>query len=567
MRYKSKRDNCIIDNCPEKTNINKKTVGFNKDLCIKHTKEEYKKTIPDDKKLCSLYEKQCCINLLNINDTYNRCEECRKKLNTPKSQKCIIENCDKHNNYITKSPFYSKELCLDHSRKDYISKIDHNKKICSNYIIRVCTNLLDKNSEYAQCNECRNLNKISDKKRHEKKRQKRIELNTEVLNKENKTFDDNLLCSCCKVQNNIIHFLENPDDIKSTVFTICLKCRKNQQDRNNNEYRKIYSQELEQKKESKLTRYKYKAKNRNIKFELTDDEFYNLINQNCHYCGEKNITKPYNGVDRVNSYEDYTKENSVSCCSACNYFKNGFKKDIFIDIINNIINSLEFNKKPKNINYKNCKIDYAQYLKSAHQRYIQFRLSNDLFEYLILQNCYLCNSNINIGIDRINSSKDYTSNNVISCCNNCNLLKIDFTLKHFITKISKIYIKVNNKVIDINKLLEKINIKIEEFQNKININLYKDYNDQDIDISNEKKYKLLTDELIRAKIRDDLESINLLSEEIKKYNIPKKNKYNNDKYNSILNNNANNIINNNNNNIDDIYDIEDIDDIYDNIKN
>lgn len=79
MRYRNKRGNCIKENCNFKVNVNKKTIGFNKDLCIKHTKEEYKKTIPNDKKLCNSYDKLGCGNLLDNTDTFIRCEECRNK--------------------------------------------------------------------------------------------------------------------------------------------------------------------------------------------------------------------------------------------------------------------------------------------------------------------------------------------------------------------------------------------------------------------------------------------------------------------------------------------------------
>lgn len=79
--------------------------------------------------------------------------------------------------------------------------------------------------------------------------------------------------------------------------------------------------------------YKYKAKERNIKFYLTLDEFKNLTSSNCYYCGQtpnqtvkchKNkygYNYIYNGIDRINSKKSYIIENCVSCCKWCNFAK------------------------------------------------------------------------------------------------------------------------------------------------------------------------------------------------------------------------------------------------------
>ena len=70
----------------------------------------------------------------------------------------------------------------------------------------------------------------------------------------------------------------------------------------------------------------------NIQFTLSVDEFYDLTQQKCHYCGIEPFkvskawsghVKPfvYNGIDRVDSSIGYTVENCVACCTKCNYAK------------------------------------------------------------------------------------------------------------------------------------------------------------------------------------------------------------------------------------------------------
>lgn len=64
--------------------------------------------------------------------------------------------------------------------------------------------------------------------------------------------------------------------------------------------------------------YKNNAKNRNLSWELTDEQFFNLVTGKCVYCGQSH---KYNGIDRIDSNKGYTIDNCVSCCSWCNTMK------------------------------------------------------------------------------------------------------------------------------------------------------------------------------------------------------------------------------------------------------
>lgn len=77
------------------------------------------------------------------------------------------------------------------------------------------------------------------------------------------------------------------------------------------------------------------AKNRNIEFNLSEEEFKKLTQQNCYYCGvepqqvkNKNgahifkISKfIYNGIDRLDNLLGYTLDNCAPCCRTCNIAK------------------------------------------------------------------------------------------------------------------------------------------------------------------------------------------------------------------------------------------------------
>ena len=77
-------------------------------------------------------------------------------------------------------------------------------------------------------------------------------------------------------------------------------------------------------------------------------------------------------------------------------------------------------------------------------------LTKDQYIQLIQFPCYYCNgffgkSECGVGLDRLDNSKGYVIDNVSSCCNTCNALKMDkFTVEETKAAISLI-IKMRTK--------------------------------------------------------------------------------------------------------------------------
>ena len=93
------------------------------------------------------------------------------------------------------------------------------------------------------------------------------------------------------------------------------------------------------------------AASRNHSFDLTFEEFDDLIQQNCVYCGAApqtneqiikergNSREPlfyYNGIDRIDSSIGYCLSNCVPCCSKCNYMKRAYGREEFLSHIKTI---------------------------------------------------------------------------------------------------------------------------------------------------------------------------------------------------------------------------------------
>lgn len=86
--------------------------------------------------------------------------------------------------------------------------------------------------------------------------------------------------------------------------------------------------------------YKHKAKERNFEFLLTKEQFRELVQQNCFYCGAKphNIKSGirtndkfiYNGIDRTDNTKGYIIDNCVTCCGDCNWMKKTYTQQEFL---------------------------------------------------------------------------------------------------------------------------------------------------------------------------------------------------------------------------------------------
>lgn len=117
----------------------------------------------------------------------------------------------------------------------------------------------------------------------------------------------------------------------------------------------------------KYSLYKRDAKKRKVFFNLTKEEFENIITKSCYYCGENpkpwsqyiksdgsfakvvntgHINHEYakstiiniNGIDRLNNLNGYNVDNCVSSCFTCNMMKKTLGEKEFLQHIKKIYN-------------------------------------------------------------------------------------------------------------------------------------------------------------------------------------------------------------------------------------
>lgn len=133
-------------------------------------------------------------------------------------------------------------------------------------------------------------------------------------------YSDNLkICSKCtqKKKRSFKNF-HRASSTKDGLAYICKECKKDIDKQSRKDNKK--SIDLYHKTPKFIyARIKYQSAKRGIFFELSYNEYLEIIKGNCFYCGGK--TK--NWVDRyINNHAiGYTAKNSVACCEACNKMK------------------------------------------------------------------------------------------------------------------------------------------------------------------------------------------------------------------------------------------------------
>jgi len=93
-----------------------------------------------------------------------------------------------------------------------------------------------------------------------------------------------------------------------------------------------------------MARYRIEAKNRNYSFNLSKDEFIDVINKPCFYCATENsqfVTHPitkekhwFSGIDRIDNRAGYEYNNIVPCCKKCNTKKNSIDPEMVVKLYN-----------------------------------------------------------------------------------------------------------------------------------------------------------------------------------------------------------------------------------------
>lgn len=77
--------------------------------------------------------------------------------------------------------------------------------------------------------------------------------------------------------------------------------------------------------------YIHSAKRRGKEFNLSEQEFNNIVKRRCYLCGKKSRGNHKNGVDRVDNEKGYDVDNCKSCRCYCNMMKKDMDHERFLN--------------------------------------------------------------------------------------------------------------------------------------------------------------------------------------------------------------------------------------------
>jgi hypothetical protein len=131
-------------------------------------------------------------------------------------------------------------------------------------------------------------------------------------------------CTMCNMMKNVDH----PCAFLDKIDLICVY----RQNRTSiiNKYEIKWNTYFSSGREMKYNEYEKDSKSRNIKFLLTKSQYDTLIHGECYICGICPMEGHRNGIDRYDNNEDYTFENSRTCCGHCNRMKRNYMYEDFI---------------------------------------------------------------------------------------------------------------------------------------------------------------------------------------------------------------------------------------------
>ena len=361
--------------------------------CGRHERNRiYDEGISNGTIWCRFFFRGCDTTVSKLNTA---CSTCKGKKHEGKSM-CKHEGCSHHTE--------SGGFCKKHERDVfYNEEKEKNIKYCD--IARGCFELLKNDKK--SCENCL--------EKEREREQKRFDTRKILQNALKSVSSQKRICVDCGKE--FDNYLTN-NNHDSKRCTHCNTTVANQDIKRPNRMRN-FKEEMYNNKARYYKEYINSAIKRNYEFLLNFEEFSELVIKPCYYCQYYKESET-NGIDRVDNSKGYTKENTVPCCEKCNNMKNVYHPHFFIEKCRIIGNSefpdSEFYKKWEQYYLRTTYINYTTYKRTAaEKRNLFFEITQDQWDYLTRQPCYLCGyKQMNgIGLDRVdNSVRGYTFANL-----------------------------------------------------------------------------------------------------------------------------------------------------------
>lgn len=258
-----------------------------------------------------------------------------------------------------------------------------------------------------------------------------------------KNIKEKTRCSGCKCWRTKDKYIGKNGDIVKR----CLKCREKDSTRSKRPDIIIKKQHLNTEWRAQNFNYRIKeiklgAFKRGIPWKLSDQNCFDFMTSPCHYCGF-NSEKAPNGIDRMIIDGIYERSNCVSACKRCNIMKGCLDPYTFTKRCSHISKHFgNIGEYSNDVWSESISGSYEIYYNNAKKRNYDFVLKENEYKILVDGKCFYCNKENTYthrnGIDRKNSNLGYNIDNCVTCCSECNRMKLILSEKEFIEHCKKI---------------------------------------------------------------------------------------------------------------------------------
>jgi len=173
--------------------------------------------------------------------------------------------------------------------------------------------------------------------------------------------------------------------------------------------------------------------------DFTNEVMFEMMVQGCFYCEDVATT-----IDRIDSKLEHTPDNCVGCCHGCNISKGNADLSTFVRKAYYRVHE-EYYDDDTDIWFVNKKKpSMSEYKSRANKKGVPFELTKEYFDDLTKGVCKYCKRSPTtyFGVDRIVPSLGYILGNVVSCCWDCNLDKLEDDVESMIARNERIITRV-----------------------------------------------------------------------------------------------------------------------------
>ena len=227
--------------------------------------------------------------------------------------------------------------------------------------------------------------------------------------------------------------------------------------RSHRSFRTKYRADLSLRVRFRLAWFRHGATRKGKTILLTQSEQEKMVTSPCAYCHKSATAETPSEIDMLDAMcTEYRADTCVPACHQCNMAKGGMLPRDYVSKCAEVaafkdegiratqytayrqIYGTKKNARVPKLYYGSSNYDKFKY--AARQRNLVFEITESRFDALKKQGCAYCGlmRPVFIGMDRIDSSKGYTVDNVCGCCTTCNMMKRDADSAEFVRKCAEV---------------------------------------------------------------------------------------------------------------------------------